>query len=184
MSKDKFYEARMQGMIYASNLVKEKGIEALESDIKMRGIYKVPLNMSEKQFNEFVQIIGEGSKNAVFAIVYVVLCEDFGFGEKRLNKFADGFLKRFQDVFALDYMGEHYVTLTDYAVMMKEKYGSLQIDIDRIQMEQDGHDKGNPNVRDHTWIDGIIRVLNMNGYEDAAKFLIKKRDNELENGVN
>lgn len=49
--------------------------------------------MSEKQFNEFVGMLGEGSKNAVFAIVYVVLCEDFGFGEKRLNKFAEGFLK-------------------------------------------------------------------------------------------
>lgn len=182
MSKDKFYEARMQGMIYAANLVKEKGIEALDSDIKMRGIYKVPLSMSESQFNEFVSVIGEGSKNAVFAIVYVVLCEDFGFGEKRLNKFASGFLKRYKDVFALDYMGNHYVTLTDYAIMMKEKYGSLEIDIERIQMEQEENDKHNPNVRDHKWIDGIIRLLTMNGYEDAAQFLIARRDKELKEG--
>ena len=81
MARDKEFEARMQGMIYAANIVKEQGIETLERDISKRGVYKIPLNMSEKQFNEFVSMIGEGSKNAVFAIVYVVLCEDFGFGE-------------------------------------------------------------------------------------------------------
>lgn len=175
MVRDKEFEARMQGMIYAANLVKEQGIEALESDIAKRGVYKIPLNMSEKQFNEFVGMLGEGSKNAVFAIVYVVLCEDFGFGEKRLNKFAEGFLKRFQDVFKMDYMGEHYVTLTDYAVMMKEKYGSLEMDIDRIQLEQDGNDKRNPDFRNYIWIDGIIKVLNSNGYSDAAMFLQNKK---------
>lgn len=183
MSRDKFYEARMQGMIYAANLVKDKGIKALESDIKMRGIYKVPYTMTESQFNEFVRTIGEGSKNAVFAIVYVVLCEDFGFGEKRLNKFAKGFLKRFNEVFELDYMGNHYVTLTDYAVMMKEKYGSLEMDIDRIQSEQDGNDSHNPGIRDHKWVDGIINLLNVNGYQDAAQYLTEKRDKELEHGV-
>ena len=175
MARDKEFEARMQGMIYAVNIVKEQGIEALERDISKRGVYKIPLNMSEKQFNEFVSMIGEGSKNAVFAIVYVVLCEDFGFGEKRLNKFAEGFIKRFEDVFKMDYMGEHYVTLTDYAVMMKEKYGSLQMDIDRIQLEQEGNDKHNPDFHNYKWIDGIIKVLNNNGYSDAAMILEGKK---------
>lgn len=104
-SGDKEYDARISGMIQAYNLAIEHGIDALEKDIKMRGIYKVPSTMTEEQFNKFLNVLAEGSKNAVFAIVYVVLCEDFGFGEKRLNKFAEGFVKRFQDVFALDYMG-------------------------------------------------------------------------------
>lgn len=176
---DKFYEARMMGMIYAANLVRNEGIEALERDIKMRNIHKVPYTMTESQFAEFVNVIGEGSKNAVFAIVYVVLCEDFGFGEKRLLKFAEGFDKRYRDIFALDYMGEHYVSLTDYAVMMKEKYGSLILDIERIQAEQEANDESNPDINNHKWIDGIIWLLNNYGYTDAAEFLTKKRDDEL-----
>ena len=36
MARDRFYEARMQGMIYAFNKAKEEGIEALERDMKKR----------------------------------------------------------------------------------------------------------------------------------------------------
>lgn len=64
--------------------------------------------------------------------------------------------------------------------MMKEKYGSLQVDIDRIQLEQKENDKTNKNVKDHKWFDGIIGLLNNKGFTDAAQFLMDKRDKEME----
>ena len=37
-------------MIYASNIVKEKGIDGLKKEIEMRGVYRVPLTVKAEQF--------------------------------------------------------------------------------------------------------------------------------------
>lgn len=41
MNKD--YELRMQGMIYASNIVSKKGVEGLKEDIRIRNVLKAPM---------------------------------------------------------------------------------------------------------------------------------------------
>ena len=46
--KQKEYEARLQGMAYARDLVKEKGLEALERECKMRGAMFIPLEVTEE----------------------------------------------------------------------------------------------------------------------------------------
>ena len=43
MAKDKDYDLRMQGMIYALNLAKKDGIEALERDIRTRNVLKAQI---------------------------------------------------------------------------------------------------------------------------------------------
>ena len=37
MARDKGFEQRMQGMVYACRLAQEQGIEALVKDVKQRG---------------------------------------------------------------------------------------------------------------------------------------------------
>ena len=44
---DKEYEARMQGMLYAANIVKEHDLEYLEKEIKRRGVIKSPLECTD-----------------------------------------------------------------------------------------------------------------------------------------
>lgn len=38
---------RREGMAYAYKLVKEKGIEALEEDLRMRNIYNIPIRVTK-----------------------------------------------------------------------------------------------------------------------------------------
>ena len=174
MARDKLYEARMQGMIHAANIVKEGGLEALENDIKMRNIYSVPLNISESQFRDLTKTIGQGSKAMIFTILFTVLDEDFEFKEEDMKKFADMFNKRFNDAMEMDFMGEHYVTFADYAELLQEKYGDLMVDIERVRTEETGFDEHNPKFRNTRWIKGVIATLRLHGYEDAAVFFEKR----------
>lgn len=175
MAKDKFYEARMQGMIYASNIVKEKGIDALKKEIAMRGIYRVPLTVKQEQFDELLIELCNNTRETVFTLTFDTLNCEFGFGEQRLQKFADEFNKRFNACLDLDYTGEHYVSMEDFAVELKRKYKNLLIDIQRVAMCQDNHDEADPNFRNHTVLNGIINSLKLGGFYEAAEFLEKKK---------
>ena len=68
MARDKYYEARMQGMIYAANIAKEKGIDALKREIQIRGVYKVPLQYTLEQLEEFIHEICDNTRNTTFCI--------------------------------------------------------------------------------------------------------------------
>ena len=46
---DKDYELRMQGMIYASNIVSKKGVEGLKEDIRIRNVLKAPMKFTASQ---------------------------------------------------------------------------------------------------------------------------------------
>ena len=175
MAKDKFYEARMQGMIYASNIVKEKGIDALKKEIAMRGVYRVPLTVKAEQFDELLAEICNNTRETVFTLTFDTLNKEFGFGEQRLLKFAEEFNKRFNACLDLDYTGEHYISMEDFAVELKQKYKNLLIDIQRVAMCQDSHDESDPNFRNHTAINGIINSLKLGGFDEAAEYLESKK---------
>lgn len=60
MGKDKkIYAARMQGLAYALDIVKKGGIEALEKEIKARGAYYVPMEISYEQRMKVTQLIAD-----------------------------------------------------------------------------------------------------------------------------
>jgi hypothetical protein len=109
------------------------------------------------------------------ATVMYVLSEKFGFGKTRLDRFLSEYDNAVQNTMDLDYMGEHYVTLTDYAVYLNEKY-KLGLDIDRIAVCQDEYDEGSKAYHNYTTFKGIINLLKINGYDKSAEFL----ENHLE----
>ena len=45
--------ARREGMAYALRLAKEKGIDALEEDLKMRNAIDLPLRVSKADLDKF-----------------------------------------------------------------------------------------------------------------------------------
>lgn len=163
-------------MLFIANIANNKGIEEMNKEIKKRGVYKTPLIYSDEHLNQFIQFICDNTRNTTFAITFSVLNEVFGFGEKRLLQFTEEFNKRFNQCLDLDYMGEHYVTLEDFAIDLKEKYKNLILDIQRIAMCQEEHDKGNVDVRNYEYINGVINTLRMNGYHDAADFFEAKKE--------
>lgn len=122
MAKDKNYEARMQGMDYALRIVKEKGIDGLEKEIKMRTQTIAPLVYSRKEVDHFWNYISMCNFNNIMTASVYTLHECFGFGKDRLKKFENHFGKLVKETEDLDYLGEHYVRLEDFAIEMNEKF--------------------------------------------------------------
>lgn len=170
--RDKEYEARMQGMLYSVNVVKESGLEALEKDINKRGVLKAPLAYTDKQIDEFWKQLSENLYATMTCVTGMVLHDEFGFGKQRLHKFREEFQKATNASLDLDWLGEHYVTLEDYAVELNEKC-NLGLDVARIAVCQESHDKGNAKYK-MADISHVLAELKEHGFEDAAEFLERK----------
>ena len=91
---DKEYEARMQGMLYAANIVKEHDLEYLEKEIKRRGVIKSPLAYTDKQIDEFWNQLSELILYATMTCVtgMVMMCLDLG--SRDYINFEKSFRKR------------------------------------------------------------------------------------------
>ena len=172
MARDKEFEARMQGMIYALNVVKESGVEALEQDMKKRNILKLPVTVSEKKMHEYFGTIARNLYNNTLTAVAYTLHNSYGFGRKRIHKFKEAFDKTVQYTLDLDYLGGHFVRLEDYAIELNEKY-DLGIDINIVAVCQEKYDKDDDRYR-MCRVDSIIDSLRKNGFADAAMFIENK----------
>lgn len=176
MARDKEFEWRMQGMVYACRTAQEKGIDYLVQEIKRRGVTKVDLYCTDKVLNDTWNGISETISNNCIITAAYVLHNKFGFGKDRLNKFFDAYDNAIGTVNDLDYMGEHYATLEDYAVELNEKY-KLGLDVNRAAACMDVADQKNPEYKNEKYVNGIIGALRLAGYEDAAGYLESKKDN-------
>lgn len=170
--RDKEFEARMQGMIYALNKVREEGIEGLERDMKKRNLLKLPLNVTEKKMHEYFGIISKNLYNNALTSVAYTLHNDYGFGMKRISEFKKAFDKNVQATLDLDYLGGHYVRLEDFAIEMNEKF-NLGIDINRVASCQEVYDNGEEKYKMCN-VEKVIQELRENGFKDAAVFIEDK----------
>lgn len=83
---------RREGMAYAYKLVKEKGIEALEEDLRMRNIYNIPIRVTKDDLKK----VDERLTSFILLETLVTLRDYFGFGRQRALKFKDCFEKKCQ----------------------------------------------------------------------------------------
>lgn len=170
--RDIEFEGRMQGMISAYNLAEAEGLDALLADIKKRNILKAPIKVTAKEMDEFYRRVADNIYNNMFMVVLYTLHDKYRFGAKRLKEFTARFDKNVGDTMNLDYMGEHYVRLEDYAVELNEKF-NLGIDVNLVALSQDSYDE-----KDYRYgrckVSTVIAELRDNGFFDAAEFLEKK----------
>ncbi|HAS70610.1 MAG TPA: hypothetical protein DGR27_05180 [Eubacterium sp.] len=107
--------ARREGMSYAFSIAKEKGLGALEEELKFRNATNIPLKVSRKQVEAFV----EETKQTMFDTILLMSCyalrDEFGFGEKRLRAFK----KRFSDY--SESLAGGYMTWQEIAEQMKNE---------------------------------------------------------------
>lgn len=172
MARDRFYEARMQGMIYAFNKAKEEGIEALERDMKKRNLLKLPLTMTESQMDEIYENLTANIYNNMLSIALFVLHDSFQFGKIRIRRFKDAFDKLTLDTVDLDYLGQHYVRFEDFALEMNERYDT-GIDISRVAAMTTVIDAKRPDYH-YCHVDTVLKNLREGGFEDAAVFIENK----------
>lgn len=174
MARDKEFEQRMQGMVYACRLAQEQGIDALVKTVKQRGVTKVDITASDKQLNDMWGALSDNIGQNMMTTVVWVLYDAFGFGQKRLQQFMTEFDKATANLMSLDYMGEHYVTLEDYAVELNQKY-NLGLDVIKATLATDMADKQDARFGNVDKVTGIINALRLAGHEDVAAYLESKK---------
>lgn len=166
---DKDYKLRMEGYVQAFRFAKEHGLDELEKDIKRRGFYQIPVQISKKEVDNFIFKMSRTLTQTMQAVWLRVLNEKFGFGKKRLTIVRDEVSKATEMVFKFDYLGEHYVTLEDYAVGLNKKY-DFGLDVDLISASQDTCRQERENRRMAN-VDVLIQRLHEYGFHDASDWL-------------
>lgn len=78
-------QARREGMAYALRLAKEKGIDALEEDLKMRNAIDLPLRVSKADLDKFSDNVKYNTILYIKNLMAVTMHDEFGFGNKRIN---------------------------------------------------------------------------------------------------
>lgn len=117
MSNSKEEQARREGMSYALRYAREHGIEALESELKRRGAYNIPIRISDKDLKAFTDNAKMMLLDTVLILASMTLHDEFGFGKDRLQRF----IKRFN--FKAECIGDDYTTWQDQIDILKEECG-------------------------------------------------------------
>ena len=89
MGKNREEQARLEGMAQALRIAKEKGIEGLEDEIRMRNITGLPCAVPKKAMDECIQKIKNNVVDTFTVLVAYTLHHKFGYGKTRLARFAE-----------------------------------------------------------------------------------------------
>jgi hypothetical protein len=114
---DKLERARQEGMSYALEVAKKKGIEGLEEELRMRGITGIPIGVSRSAVDKAVENIKNQTLDTVNILTAMTLHDEFGFGASRIERFR----KRFD--FKTECLMENYVTWLEMINTLKEETG-------------------------------------------------------------
>lgn len=117
MSRNKDEQFRREGMAQALRIAKEKGIDGLEADLKMRNITGIPCGVSKKTADEcIVNIKNQVVDTFTVLVAYVLHCK-FGYGRIRLDRFIQEFN------FQAECLAGDYCTWEDQIQVLREECG-------------------------------------------------------------
>ena len=77
IKRDKTYQARMDGLKYALEIVERGGIEELKKEIRVRNAHFIPLEVSAKKANEISQVLANRILATFTPTVMFSLNQDF-----------------------------------------------------------------------------------------------------------
>lgn len=171
MGKDRDFESRMNGMLYARKILKDNGLETgpLDNEIRMRGITKIEITCpSDAVYDTWRDIVANLYAN-MCTCMFFTLNESEGWGATRIKRLKERFDENVKTAVDLDYLGEHYTTIEEYAKELNDKY-NIGMDLSRLSKTQDNYDKGDV-LYHKVRVDRLIEVFRREGMEDAARFL-------------
>lgn len=120
MKTNKEEQARREGMAYALQIAKERGIEGLEEELKFRNCTNIPIGASRKAANDAIEGIKEQTCDSFTIMTIATLHDEFGFGQKRCQQFIDRFEQK------AECLAGDYCTWQDHIKMIKDE---LQLDL-------------------------------------------------------
>lgn len=160
---------RMEGASYALRIAKEKGIDGLEQDLKMRGALHIPMNVPMKALHELYEQLAKRVMDSVKTVAMWTLYEQ-GWKSVRLKRFEEQMDRHSYMCMELDRYGENYVKLSDMAREMKDQCGVCATMESLEQIERENQKAAGKYVK----LDAIIEVLMETGNMEAAELLKKK----------
>ena len=117
-----YSRGRMDGLTMAEKIVREDGLEALTKEINFRGRTGIHTALSTKELSKATKAIKEMTLDTVRVLCIAVLHDDFGFGQKRCQRFLEGMDR------GADYLIDDLATWQDYVDSIKEELG-LELEI-------------------------------------------------------
>ena len=112
--------ARREGISYAYRIAKERGLDALEEDIRQRNITGCPVGVDQATLDTFVNKVKENTLRTVLIVSATVLQDEFDFGKKRIERFIERFNLK------ASVLAEGYATWGDFQEQLRSE---LKIDI-------------------------------------------------------
>lgn len=118
MNKMREYErGREDGLDLARRIVERDGLEALQRECKFRGATGIRTSLAYKDLDTASQKIKEMTLDTVVILAIAVLHDDFGFGQKRCQRFMDGMDR------GADFLNDGLATFPDFQQSIKEEIG-------------------------------------------------------------
>lgn len=118
MSKlDKYMQGRTEGMEFALRIVKDKGIEELEKEVRFRQSSGISLNVTRQELNAASNKIKDMTLDTFTLLSIACLCDLWGFGQKRCQRYMDKMAEGAQ------YLMDDLATWEDYRKAVQDKLG-------------------------------------------------------------
>lgn len=97
--------------------IKEKGIDALEEDLKMRNAIDLPLRVSKADLSKFSENVKYNIVFYIKVLMAVTMHDEFGFGNKRIKQM----FKRFD--LKAECLADDYTTWDEQVSIIAEECG-------------------------------------------------------------
>lgn len=169
---DKTFQWRMEGMLFAHKILQEKGADALEKEIKLRNYLKLDVWARMEDVRELENTLSTNLYNSFVSTMMYTIHDEFGFGKSRLQRLKESFDRKIENIFDLDWLGQHYVRFEDYAKYLEAEY-DFKFDVARIAALQDITDESNEKFRKLD-PETTVKELREHGFLDASKWLEEK----------
>ena len=118
MNKMREYErGREDGLLLAQRIVREGGAEALEREVKFRGVTGIHTSLAAKDLDKASEKIKEMTLDTFTILSIAALHDTFGFGQTRCQRFMDKVAE------GADLLMDDLATWSDYIESIKEELG-------------------------------------------------------------
>lgn len=85
MNLKDYQKGRNDGLALALKIVREGGADALEEEIKARGVTGINVNLSQKELEQALTPIKDLTIRTLLAMSVSSLRDEYGFGKERLK---------------------------------------------------------------------------------------------------
>ena len=113
-----YMTGREDGLLMALDIVKKDGVAALEKEIQFRNVTGIRMPLAKKDLDKATVKIKEQLLDTVTVLAVATLHDEFGYGEKRLNKFIDEYQKQLEA-----YNSGYVEHVSDFTTVLKEECG-------------------------------------------------------------